>query len=99
MSEAAMMDAAMAFAIRDKEDTSANKPLRACVEDAMKDYFKNLEGDITNDLYQMVLSEIEEPLFRSVMEYTRGNQSKAAEMMGINRGTLRKKLKMYSLHQ
>ena len=99
MSEAAMMDAAMAFAISDKEDTSANKPLRACVEDAMKDYFKNLEGDITNDLYQMVLSEIEEPLFRSVMEYTRGNQSKAAEMMGINRGTLRKKLKMYSLHQ
>ena len=99
MSEAAMMDAAMAFAIRDKEDTNAHKPLRACVEDAMKDYFKNLEGDITNDLYQMVLSEIEEPLFRSVMEYTRGNQSKAAEMMGINRGTLRKKLKMYSLHQ
>jgi Fis family transcriptional regulator len=99
MSEAAMMDAAMAFAIRDKEDTNANKPLRACVEDAMKDYFMNLEGDITNDLYQMVLSEIEEPLFRSVMEYTRGNQSKAAEMMGINRGTLRKKLKMYSLHQ
>jgi Fis family transcriptional regulator len=99
MSEAAMMDAAMAFAIRDKEDNNANKPLRACVEDAMKDYFKNLEGDITNDLYQMVLSEIEEPLFRSVMEYTRGNQSKAAEMMGINRGTLRKKLKMYGLHQ
>ena len=99
MSEAAMMDAAMAFAVRDKEDNNVNKPLRACVEDAMKDYFKNLEGDITNDLYQMVLSEIEEPLFRSVMEYTRGNQSKAAEMMGINRGTLRKKLKMYGLHQ
>lgn len=99
MSEAAMMDTAMTFAVSDKEDNNANKPLRACVEDAMKDYFKNLEGDITNDLYQMVLSEIEEPLFRSVMEYTRGNQSKAAEMMGINRGTLRKKLKMYGLHQ
>ena len=98
MSEAAMIDTGMAFAIRDKEETS-NKPLRACVEDAMKEYFQNLEGDITNDLYQMVLAEIEEPLFRSVMEYTRGNQSKAAEMMGINRGTLRKKLKMYSLHQ
>ena len=98
MTEAAMMDTAMAFAIRDKEEIS-NKPLRACVEDAMKDYFQNLEGDITNDLYQMVLAEIEEPLFRSVMEYTRGNQSKAAEMMGINRGTLRKKLKMYNLHQ
>jgi len=99
MSEAAMMDTAMAFAIHDKEDINTNKPLRACVEDAMKEYFQNLEGDITNDLYQMVLGEIEEPLFRSVMEYTRGNQSKAAEMMGINRGTLRKKLKMYSLHQ
>lgn len=98
MSEAAMMDTAMAFAIRDQEEIS-NKPLRACVEDAMKEYFQNLEGDITNDLYQMVLAEIEEPLFRSVMEYTRGNQSKAAEMMGINRGTLRKKLKIYDLHQ
>jgi len=98
MSEAAMMDTAMAFAIRDQEEIS-NKPLRACVEDAMKEYFQNLEGDITNDLYQMVLAEIEEPLFRSVMEYTRGNQSKAAEMMGINRGTLRKKLKIYGLHQ
>ena len=98
MSEAAMIDTAMAFAIREKEDIS-NKPLRACVEDAMKEYFQNLEGDISNDLYQIVLSEVEEPLFRSVMEYTRGNQSKAAEMMGINRGTLRKKLKMYSLHQ
>jgi len=98
MSEAAMIDTAMAFAIREKEDVS-NKPLRACVEDAMKEYFQNLEGDISNDLYQIVLSEVEEPLFRSVMEYTRGNQSKAAEMMGINRGTLRKKLKMYSLHQ
>lgn len=99
MSEAAMMDRAMTFAIHDNEDINTNKPLRACVEDAMKEYFQNLEGDITNDLYQMVLGEIEEPLFRSVMEYTRGNQSKAAEMMGINRGTLRKKLKMYSLHQ
>ena len=97
MNEAAMMETAMPFSIQNKEEES-NKPLRVCVEDAMKSYFTNLEGDITNDLYQMVLAEIEEPLFRSVMEYTRGNQSKAAEMMGINRGTLRKKLKTYGLH-
>jgi Fis family transcriptional regulator len=46
-----------------------------------------------------VLGEVEEPLFRVVMDYTRGNQSQAAGILGINRGTLRKKLKTYSLIQ
>jgi len=64
----------------------------------MQSYFKQLEGHVTNDLYQMVLNEVEEPLFRSVLEYTKGNQSKASELLGINRGTLRKKLKMYGLN-
>ncbi len=78
---------------------SAVKPLRNCVEDAMAVYFKQLEGHPTGDLYKMVLAEVEEPLFRSVMSYTGGNQSKASELLGINRGTLRKKLKQYGLHE
>jgi Fis family transcriptional regulator len=45
----------------------------------------------------MVISEVERPLFEAVLEYTRGNQSRAAAVLGINRGTLRKKLRMYGL--
>ena len=96
MTEAALVDPAITQLHPQQEETK--KPLRACVEDAMQGYFQQLEGHVTNDLYQMVLSEIEEPLFRSVLEYTKGNQSKASELLGINRGTLRKKLKMYGLN-
>ena len=96
MTEAALVDPAITQ-LHPQQDEN-KKPLRACVEDAMQGYFKQLEGHVTNDLYQMVLSEIEEPLFRSVLEYTKGNQSKASELLGINRGTLRKKLKMYGLN-
>jgi len=95
MTEAALVDPAITQ-LHPQQET--RKPLKACVEDAMQGYFQHLEGHETNDLYQMVLNEIEEPLFRSVLEYTKGNQSKASELLGINRGTLRKKLKMYGLN-
>ena len=95
MTEAALVDTAITQ-LHPQQET--RKPLRTCVEDAMQSYFKQLEGHATNDLYQMVLNEIEEPLFRSVLVYTKGNQSKASELLGINRGTLRKKLKMYGLN-
>ena len=75
------------------------KPLRNYTEDALKAYFKTLNGDRPGELYDLVLGEVEEPLFRVVMDYTRGNQSQAAGILGINRGTLRKKLKTYSLIQ
>jgi Fis family transcriptional regulator len=45
----------------------------------------------------MVLQQVEEPLLRLVMTYVNGNQSKAAECLGLNRGTLRKKLQTYNL--
>ena len=95
MTEAALVDPAITQ-LHPQQET--RKPLKACVEDAMQGYFEQLEGHATNDLYQLVLNEIEEPLFRSVLEHTRGNQSKASELLGINRGTLRKKLKMYGLN-
>lgn len=80
--------------------TVANrKPLRKHTEEALGRYFKSLNGDRPGDLYDLVLGEVEEPLFKAVMDYTRGNQSQAAGILGINRGTLRKKLKTYSLLQ
>lgn len=70
-----------------------NMPLRECVKSVLEAYFSDLNGHSPEGLYQMVLEEIEHPLLEVVMERTRGNQSKAAELLGINRGTLRKKLK------
>ncbi len=76
-----------------------NKPLRKHTEEALHRYFTSLNGDQPGQLYDLVLGEVEEPLFKAVMDYTRGNQSQAAGILGINRGTLRKKLKIYSLLQ
>ena len=75
-----------------------HKPLREHTEAVLQDYFKRLNGDRPGELYELVLGEVEEPLFRVVMDYTQGNQSLAAGILGINRGTLRKKLKTYFLH-
>jgi Fis family transcriptional regulator len=65
---------------------------------ALEHYFEDLDGQTPSDLYRMVLSEIEKPLLDKVMQVTRGNQSKAAEMLGLNRSTLRKKLQQYDLY-
>lgn len=75
------------------------KPLRQHTEEALSQYFASLNGDRPGDLYDLVMGEVEQPLFKAVMDYTRGNQSQAAGILGINRGTLRKKLKTYSLLQ
>jgi len=71
--------------------------LRDCVSRVLNNYFENLEGQETVDLYELVISEVEAPLMEAVMRETRNNQSKAATMLGLNRGTLRKKLKTYGL--
>jgi len=76
---------------------SQNKPLRECIKEALELYFEDLDGHKPGDLYQMVLSEVEQPLLEILLHYTRGNQSKAAEILGLNRSTLRKKLSQYGL--
>ncbi len=77
--------------------TETEKPLGLLTEEALQGYFDTLNGHHPIDLYGLVIGEVEKPLFRTVMSYTRGNQSRAAQVLGINRGTLRKKLKEYSL--
>lgn len=71
--------------------------LRENVELAMANYFKHLDGQPVSDVYQMVLAEVEAPLLEQVMKYVRNNQTKAAHLLGLNRGTLRKKLKQYGM--
>ncbi len=76
---------------------SQNQSLRDCVEQAMDNYFKHLDGQSVTDVYEMVMAEVEAPMLEVVMKYTRHNQTRAAHVLGLNRGTLRKKLKQYGL--
>jgi|SRR5690606_25837667 len=71
--------------------------LRGSVEQALRNYFAHLDGQDVSDVYNLVLSEVEAPLLETVMQYVKGNQTKASELLGLNRGTLRKKLKQYDL--
>jgi Fis family transcriptional regulator len=72
-------------------------PLRTHTERALNDYFASLNGHRPARLYDLVLREVEEPLFRTVLSYSDGNQSRAAGILGINRATLRKKLREFGL--
>ena len=71
--------------------------LREAVRTAVSAYLDELDGQLSTDVYQMVLAEIEAPLLAEIMAYTRNNQTKASLMLGLNRGTLRKKLKQYNM--
>lgn len=82
---------------QDALTNARNRPLRSVTEDSLKKYFKDLNGHAPGDLYGLVIGEVEAPLFKTVMEHTHGNQSRAAEILGLNRATLRKKLKHYCL--
>ena len=79
------------------EVNTTSKPLKECVHSAMKNYYSNVEGAEPSEVYEMLLSQIEPPLLDTTMEFTRGNQSKAAILLGLSRGTLRKKLKKNGL--
>ena len=80
----------------EKLSTQENS-LRSQVEKALSRYFNHIEEEPVTDLYRMVISEVEIPLFEAVLKHTGNNQSKASVMLGINRGTLRTKLKSYGL--
>jgi Fis family transcriptional regulator, factor for inversion stimulation protein len=76
---------------------SHTAPLRSQVEAALAAYFAALEGARPCDLYDVVMREVERPLLTSVLAYVDGNQSRAAEVLGLSRGTLRKKLKDHGI--
>ncbi len=71
--------------------------LRGSVEQALDNYFQSLDGQPASNVYEMVLAEVEAPMLEVVLKYTRHNQTRAAQVLGLNRGTLRKKLKQYGL--
>ena len=75
----------------------ADKPLRECVRQAVDHYFANMNGHPADGLYKRLISEVEKPLLESVMKHTGSNQVRAAQILGINRTTLRSKLKKYDI--
>jgi len=79
-------------------DEEPRDNLRAAVERSIDRYLSQLGNDSSvTDLYQLVLSEVEAPLLEAVLDYTGSNQSRASIMLGLNRGTLRKKMKQHGL--
>jgi Fis family transcriptional regulator len=73
------------------------QPLSVCVAQAMERYFNELDGHLPSNLYGLVVSQIEPPLLECVMRHAEGNITRAADMLGLNRATLRKKLKKYRM--
>jgi Fis family transcriptional regulator len=78
-------------------DSYSKKPLKDEVRKAMKRYYRQLDSSAPIDVYELVLSEVEPPLLIQTMKYANNNQSKAAKILGINRTTLRTKLKKYNI--
>lgn len=81
----------------EKDNPDSEVTLRENVTEVIKHYFANLKGEEPLNVYDFFLEEIEEPLLIVVMKQTRNNQSEAARLLGISRGTLRTKLKKYGM--
>ncbi|MBT5166821.1 Fis family transcriptional regulator [Methylophilaceae bacterium] len=73
------------------------KNLSDNIDTLLDQYFNDLDGDQPSAIYEMVINTVEKPLLLYIMNKTEGNQSKAAKILGLNRNTLRKKLKQYNL--
>jgi len=67
------------------------------VREVMQKYFSDMDGHQPAEVYELILSQIEIPLFQTVLDYTDGNVSRAAEILGLNRGTFRNRLRKYDM--
>lgn len=76
---------------------SRDSELSACVRKMMKQYFHDLDGEHATDIYDMVVANVEKPLLEVVLHHAEGNQTRAAELLGLNRNTLRKKLTQHGI--
>ena len=69
----------------------------ACVRESLHSYFQDLDGEAPDGMYDMLVRAVEKPLLEVVMSHADNNQSRAAEWLGLNRNTLRKKLLEHKL--
>ncbi|WP_395703322.1 Fis family transcriptional regulator [Aquabacterium sp.] len=70
----------------------SKKKIEECIRDSLEQYFKDLRGTEPHSVHDMIVGVVEKPMLEVVMKHAEGNQSKAAEWLGINRNTLRRKL-------
>jgi Fis family transcriptional regulator, factor for inversion stimulation protein len=73
-------------------EANATPALRECVARAIRRYLADLDGHADSNLYRLVLAEVERPMLEEVLRHCRGNQTRASQVLGITRATLRKKL-------
>ena len=71
--------------------------LSRCVRRTVESYLKDLDGEVPSGIHDMVMNSVERPLIELVLNHTEGNQTRAAELLGINRNTLRKKMQGYRI--
>lgn len=83
--------------INQHQNRQDNSCLSDIVRESLLKYLQEMDGAPVDKLYDMVIQQVEQPLLEVIMSHVNGNQSRAAECLGINRGTLRKKLKTYQL--
>ncbi len=77
--------------------TTSRKHIEECVRESLEAYFRDLRGVEPSAMYEMIQSVVERPLLEVVMQHAEGNQSRAAQWLGINRNTLRRKLLEHKL--
>ena len=82
---------------QEKEVAAPTVRLKDHVQEHLDHYFSKLGNTMPTNLYNLVLQEIEKPMLEVVLQHMRYNQSKSAETLGMSRGTLRKKMKLYGL--
>ncbi|MEY3135980.1 MAG: Fis family transcriptional regulator [Limnohabitans sp.] len=75
----------------------SKKKIDECIRDSLNDYFRDMAGEEPHGMYDMLLNVVEKPLLEVVMQRADQNQSRAAEWLGLNRNTLRKKLLEHKL--
>ncbi len=81
----------------DNQESSQNEGLNSIIRTSLSQFLNDLDDENPGNIYDLVMCQVEEPLLELIMQHVEGNQSKAAEYLGINRGTLRKKLKTYNI--
>ena len=82
---------------RSERSDARENELSSTVRKVMRQYFKDLDGEKCTGIYDMVVAAVEKPMLEVVMFQAHGNQTRAAEMLGVNRNTLRKKLQQHGI--
>jgi len=75
----------------------SKKHIEECIRTSLENYFKDLRGAEPHSVHEMIMAAVEKPLLDVVLKHAEGNQSRAAEWLGINRNTLRRKLVEHKL--